>query len=300
MYLPTIFILGICFLLMALLFIFRKYPETKKRRSPFTDKFLRSPGESLNRQIMEINDKIITYVIYVITVPSLLYSAYISMLHFRQLNPSLLTKTLISIFGVGFTVYCLWNIIVSLNKRRLFRLRYEGEIAVGQELNQLMRDGYYVYHDFFADKFNIDHIVVGRSGVFAVETRARAKPTTGGTASDYKVKYDGKCLQFPNGTDVRSIDQTKRQAELLSKWLQSATGERVWVRPVLALPGWFVERTASGGIPVINPKKFRSIAGPIEGKILSESMISRIVHQLERKCRDIEPKAIDRSSKSPG
>lgn len=300
MYLPIIFILGICFLLLALLFIFRKYHKTKKRRSPFTDNFLRSPGESLSRRIMDVSDEIITYVIYVITVPSLLYSAYISMLHFRQLNPSLLTKTLICIFGVGFTVYCLWNIIVSLNKRRLFRLRYEGEIAVGQELNQLMRDGYYVYHNFFVDKFNIDHIVVGRSGVFAVETKARAKPSTGGAASDYKVKYDGKCLQFPNGTDVRSIDQTKRQAELLSKWLQSATGERVWVRPVLALPGWFVERTASGGIPVINPKKFRSIAGPIEGKILSESMISRIVHQLERKCRDMEPKAIERSSKSLG
>jgi len=249
---------------------------------------------------MEINDKIITYVVYVITVPSLLYSTYISMLYFNKLKQSPLTKTLICIFGVGFTVYCLWNIIVSLNKRRRFRLRYEGEIAVGQELNHLMRDGYYVYHNFFADKFNIDHIVVGRSGVFAVETKARSKPKTGEAASDYKVKYDGKCLQFPNGTDVRSIDQTKRQAELLSKWLQSATGERVWVRPVLALPGWFVERTASGGIPVINPKKFRSIAGPIEGKILSEIMISRIVHQLERKCRDIEPKAIERSSKSPG
>jgi len=300
MYLPAIFILGICFLLMALLFIFRKYHKKKKRRSPFTDNFLRSPGESLSRRIMEVSDEIITYVIVVITVPSLLYSTYISMLYFRYLNPSILTKTLICIFGVGFTVYCLWNIIVSLNKRRLFRLMYEGEIAVGQELNQLMRDGYYVYHNFFADKFNIDHIVVGRSGVFAVETKARSKPTTGETAFDYKVKYDGKCLQFPNGTDVRSIDQTKRQAEWLSKWLQSATGERVWVRPVLALPGWFVERTASGGIPVINPKKFRSIAGPIEGKILSESMISRIVYQLERKCRDIDPKAIERSSKNPG
>ncbi len=244
---------------------------------------------------MEINDKIITYLVWVLTAPIILYSTYISMLHLSSLELSLSTITLICILGVGFTIYCFWKLTVLLNRRRRYRLGYEGEIAVGQELNQLMRDGYYVYHDFFVDKFNIDHIVVGSSGVFAVETKARSKPTSAGPAPDYKVKYDGKSLHFPNGTDVRSIEQAKRQAEWLSKWLQSAIGERVWVRPLLALPGWFVERTASGGVPVINPKNFRSIAGPVDGNILSQSMVSRIVHQLERECRDIEPKAIERS-----
>jgi hypothetical protein len=170
-------------------------------------------------------------------------------------------------------------------------LGYEGEIAVGQELNQLMRDGYYVHHDFPAGKFNIDHIVVGTSGVFAVETKARSKPTSKDRKADAKVKYDGKCLRFPKGTDVESLDQARRQAEWLSKWLRSAVGEAVKVRPVLALPGWFVERVASGGIRVINPKNFRSIAKTKGGINLSDQMISRIVYQLERKCRDVEPKA---------
>ena len=87
MFLPVIFIWGIFFILMALLFIFKKYHESKKRRSPFTDKFLRSPGESLNRQIMEINDEIITYFVWVLTAPLLLYSTCISMLYFNWLNP---------------------------------------------------------------------------------------------------------------------------------------------------------------------------------------------------------------------
>jgi len=193
------------------------------------------------------------------------------MLHFSSLKPSLSTIALICILGVGFIIYCFWKLIVLLNKRRRYRLGYEGEIAVGQELNQHMRDGFYVYHDFFIDKFNIDHIVVGPSGVFAIETKARSKPTSAGPAPDYKVKYDGKSLQFPNGTDVQAIEQTKRQAEWLSKWLRSAVGERISIRPVLALPGWWVDRTASGGIPVINPKNFRSIARPIEGKNLRDA-----------------------------
>ena len=79
-YLPITLIWGIFFLLMALLFIFRKYHESNKRQSPFTDKFLRSPGESLNRQIMEINDEIITHFVWVLTALLLLYSTCISML----------------------------------------------------------------------------------------------------------------------------------------------------------------------------------------------------------------------------
>ncbi len=289
-YLPIIFIGCIFFLLVAILFILKKYHESKKRRSPFTDKFLRSPGESLNRKIMEINDEIITCLVWVMTIPLMLYSTYISMLYFRSLQPSLSTIALICILGIGFIIYCFWKLIEFLNTRRRYRLGYEGEIAVGQELNQLMRDGFYVYHDFFVDKFNIDHIVVGPSGVFAIETKARSKPTSKDRKADAKVKYDGKCLQFSNATDVESIEQAKRQGEWLSKWLRSAVGEPVRVRPVVALPGWFVERTASGGISVINPKNFRSIVKPKNGSNLSDQMISRIVHQLERKCRDVEPK----------
>ena len=48
-----------------------------------------------------------------------------------------------------------------LHERRAVRLGYEGELAVGQELEQFRHDGYYVYHDFPADTFSIDHIVVG-------------------------------------------------------------------------------------------------------------------------------------------
>jgi hypothetical protein len=80
MYFPIILIWGIYFLLAAVLFFLKKYHGSKKRRSPFTDKFLRSPGESLNRQIMEINDEIITYLVWVLTAILLLYSTCISML----------------------------------------------------------------------------------------------------------------------------------------------------------------------------------------------------------------------------
>lgn len=290
---PAILIIGIYAILASVFYLLRKYRQIKGYRSPFTDNFLRSPGESLNRRIMEINDSVTEYLVFVITIPVLLYASYISSLHFgnSKLSPS--TTTAYIIIGMGFIAYSLFKLFRSLNLRRSYRLGYDGEIAVGQELNQLMRDGFYVYHDFPAGKFNVDHIVVGSSGVFAVETKARSKPTSKNRKADAKVKYDGRCLQFPNGTDVESLEQAKRQAEWLSKWLQSAVGEAIGVRPVVALPGWYVERTSSKGIPVVNPKNFRSIIKPKNDSKLSDQIISRIVHQLKQKCRDVEPKARD-------
>lgn len=288
-YFPIILVFGILSIVMSLFCLLKKYQQVKRYGSPLPGKFLRSPGQSLNRRIAKINDEIIIYIIWTITIPLMLYAYYISLLHFGTSKPSTTVLVLTLILGIGFSVYCVINLLKHLNLRRSYRLGYEGEIAVGQELNQLMKQGYYVYHDFPAGNFNIDHIVVGSSGVYAIETKARSKPTSKDRKADAKVKYDGKCLRFPDGTDVESLGQAKQRAEWLSKWLRMAVGEAVRVRPVVALPGWFVERVASGGVSVINPKNFRSIAKPVAGHILSESMITRIVHQLEQKCRRLTP-----------
>lgn len=180
-----------------------------------------------------------------------------------------------------------------LNLRRITRLGYEGEVATGQELNRLMLQGYHVYHDFVADKFNIDHIVVGQAGVFAVETKARAKPTSNNRKKDAHLTYDGRCLHFPQWKEYHPLEQARNQAEWLARWLSSATGEKTPVRPVLALPGWFVTRTSSEGIPVINPKQFLSIAKPVNGNSQDERRIKSIVHQIDQRCRDIESRSVE-------
>ena len=152
-----------------------------------------------------------------------------------------------------------------------------------------MFQGKHVYHDFPADKFNIDHIVVGRSGIFAVETKARSKSTTNNRREDATVEYNGKMLMFPNGDDFKIIEQAERQSSWLSQWISSATGDQVAARAIVALPGWFVKRTSADGISVVNPKQFPSLFKHIKPRTLTDEMITRIVHQLEQKCRDVVP-----------
>ena len=187
----------------------------------------------------------------------------------------------------------LFRIFFRIKKRRILRLGYEAEIAVGRELNQLMLAGNYVYHGFQADEFNIDHIVVGRSGIFAVETKAQSKPSTNNRRQDATVEYNGKMLNFPNGDDFETIEQAKRQASWLSKWISSAIGEPVAARAIVALPGWFVKRTSADGISVVNPEQFSSLFKHIKPRTLTDEMISRMVHQIQQKCRNMVPDTKD-------
>lgn len=161
-------------------------------------------------------------------------------------------------------------------------------MAVGQELNQLLRLGCHVYHDFPAEKFNIDHIVIGPAGVYAVETKGRAKPDKGRGAEDAKVIYDGKALRYPDWTETKPIAQAKRQAQWLANWLQSAVGQSVSVHPALALPGWFIDRQGRDMV-VFNPKNSGFLATPRGTRVLSAEMIQRVAHQVEQRCRTVEP-----------
>ncbi len=44
------------------------------------------------------------------------------------------------------------------------------ETEVGQDLEKLHKDGFYVFHDWLPEgRGNVDHFVVGPQGVFAIE-----------------------------------------------------------------------------------------------------------------------------------
>ncbi len=149
--------------------------------------------------------------------------------------------------------------------------------------------GRQLFHDLPTDRLgNIDHIVVAPAGVFAIEAKARRKGKASPGAPDHKVIYDGHRLQFPDGTDEEKLAQTKRNAVWLGKFLTTATGGPVTAKPVLTLPGWWVERKAWNGVAVLNQKEIRTHVLHLDGPALSEAQQRRIIHQLVQKRRDIE------------
>lgn len=263
-----------------------RYRERQRRRSPLSQHLLRSPGESLRS---ELDDRIWDLAGYLMVLPLIPLTFYAV-----QLQHALVAGGVFKISGVFVVVGLMGFAYVSFQTIKIMRmiwklrLGYEAELAMGQELDQLMRQGAVVFHDVPAAGFNIDHVLVAPNGVFAIETKGRSKPNRDRGTEDAKVIYDGSGLNFPGWVETKPLEQARRQAVWLSKWLTSAVGEAVTVRPVLALPGWWVERKSRGDVLLISGREAPSIL-KAKQEALPDSMIKRIAHQLEQRCRDVEP-----------
>ena len=164
------------------------------------------------------------------------------------------------------------------------RAGIRAEQAVAQELAEMLAGRNRIIHDVQAKQFNIDHVVITPGGIFAVETKSRLKPAAGQGSEAAKVFYDGKGLKFPGWMETEPVEQARRQADWLARHLQAATGERLPVVAVLALPGWYVENTAritDDMVRVINPKNasWLFVKRP---PVLDDAALQRAIHAVEK------------------
>jgi hypothetical protein len=275
--------------LTAVLYGWRFYARQQKLRLPFTRDLPESQEQSMATELELINKDLRRHCAFAVWSPLAILAIHLLQSYFGAAEESGVRLLLSAGGGLFFCVFAIYRATKLLNERTTLRLHYEGMREVGQQLEQLTRDGFHVYHGFPAENFNIDHVVVGSKGVFAVETKTHLKSAHKKRPEDATVKYDGRTLYFPRGEDYKIIDQAWKQAAWLSEWLGKAIGEPIAARAIVALPGWIVKRTSAEGIPVVNPQQFSSLFKYIKPRPLSNSMITRINHQLVQRCRSPEP-----------
>lgn len=171
------------------------------------------------------------------------------------------------------------------------------QAAGNRKLNLQARFGFHIFHDVPAREFNIDHVIVGPTGVFAVETKGRAKRTQKG---GWEVEYDDRGLAFAGAAPTdEPIVQASRQAKWLKDWLSSAIGESIAVQPVLVLPGWFIKRTSKPGVPVLASKDLENYFKNCRvERELPAQVIERVRHQLDQRCRNVAPRAYAKERKA--
>lgn len=177
------FVIGVILFAGALAFLRhemnRMFAEEKARsRSPFKEKLLRPPGESLRLKIEGIRDDFMET--GMILSAALVAPSFVIML-VRTSHGDVNHCIWILVSGIGYAVaYRKWKKVKGLREElRNYRLGFDGERYVAEKLTELSAQGYRVFHDFVFDmkpggeatKFNIDHVVVGTNGVFALETK---------------------------------------------------------------------------------------------------------------------------------
>ncbi len=119
----------------------------------------------------------------------------------------------------------LWGKFRNLNRGE------RGELLVAEQLEELRAIGFRCYHDIVLDGFNIDHVVVGPPGVFAIETKFRS---------------GSGLIEFRNGQGIfmagrpeegNCLKQARSNAATLNKLVRQDAGIEVFVKPLVVFVG---------------------------------------------------------------
>lgn len=290
-----IFTIGYCVVFLALLFgsaLWRK--KNRKTRAPFPDnaRLLRGPGETLRRKLTELDEQIIYELLLAFIVP-LGVGCALAWIATHVSGTAQIIWLVAAVLGLLLSlVLVIRHLVRGIERWSNTWLGYFGERVVAESLEPLKAGGFRIFHDVPAgdanNPFNIDHVIVGSSGVFAIETKTRRKGRARAGFAEHQIIYDGHVLAYPWGEDRHGLDQAQRQATWLRTWLEQLLGEPVPVQPILTFPGWMVIARARGDVTVLNPKQIPAAVTSRGEPVLDDRQLDLIARQLDARCRDVE------------
>lgn len=206
------------------------FPKKKQRST--VPVVRRKPGQSLHEKWDRLVNENLPFVVF---VPGMLWFAWFT--HWIQvadkvrLSPNFWLAFAIIATGVAAIAY--FRLIPKA--RRLVRGE-RGELRVAEVLDDLRSFGYHAFHDLVRDGFNIDHVVVGPAGVFAIETKFRG----GGGEIEFR---NGEGLfvgGYPEEKDC--LKQARGNAFEVNRIIKQNCNFDEWVWPIVVFVGdWRVK-----------------------------------------------------------
>ena len=158
---------------------------------------------------------------------------YVWFTHWQQIRlaPNFWLVSAIVATGVATIAY-----LRAIPKARRLVRGERGELCVADVLDDLRPFGYRAYHDLIRDGFNIDHVVVGPGGVFAVETKFRS--------GEGEIVFRNSQGLFVNGLpeEKDSLSQARGNAREVNRIIKENCGFNEWVWPLVVFVGdWRVK-----------------------------------------------------------
>lgn len=216
-------------------------------RSPLKEPPLRNPGQSGEDKVNDlIMEKFVFWLMLTaIFVIGAAIEWYQYLFHVPP-NPMVLTISALAVAGLSF-----YKIRKNIPIIRQHIRGRQGEIVVGQFLEDFRKDGYHVFHDIPSQNGNVDHVLIGPGGIFVIETKTNSKPV--GRAC--QVDYDGKQVKV-NGhePDRDPVAQVKAASSQIDQIIQRGMSKNLPIRPVLLYVRWFTTQPKGSDIWVINEK----------------------------------------------
>lgn len=236
----------------------------------------RLPGQSLDEEIQYIiNDKSGGYAFLLAFCFAFMVSEWAKYLFDIPHSPVLVSICCLVIMG-----YALYHIFQYRHRIQRLKRGRDGERVVAEHLDDLREKGYIILHDVLGENFNIDHVIIGRTGVYLAETKTYSKPFP-----HARIVYDGEDLTIAGARPVNNITgQVKALCNWLKPIVKTAIEKDIFIRPVLLFPGWYTETDGKNpDIWVLEPKALpKFIQNEKNQDILSKKEIKDITMEILR------------------
>jgi hypothetical protein len=254
------------------------FPKKKKKyRSPVEGPLPRLPGQSIREERERLfDDKVMGYFFAVLGM--WLLAGWQWLYEWTGAPPNPRFTTLVAVIVTLYCAYRIWRIRPEF---RNLNLGEKGERRVSEVLRTLRDRDYVTFDDLLLEGINVDHVVVGPGGVFAVETKTFSifgKVSAGIDASGVLQVGGNPAFKDP-------LKQARASAAIVSAELKRWMRRDLWVNPVVVLPGWRIDPPkVETGVVILNEETIAEFFKTRPEK-LNTSEIRDICSHLDRSAR---------------
>ena len=254
------------------------FPKKKKKyRSPVEGPLRRLPGQSIREEWNRLfDDKVMGYLLVPLVGWVLAIWQWIYWWTGSKPSPAVAT-----VVASIVTIYCAYRIRRVYPEFRNLNLGEKGERRVSEVLRTLRDKDYVTFDDLLLEGVNVDHVVVGPGGVFAVETK------TFSIFGNVSAGIDASgVLQFGGNPKFKDpLKQARACAAIVSAELKRWMHRDIWVNPVVVLPGWRIDPPkVDTGVVILNEETIAEFFKTRPEK-LNTSEIRDICSHLDRSAR---------------
>jgi hypothetical protein len=174
-----------------------------------------------------------------------------------------------------------WRLGRTILAYRQARFVRDANVAIGHQLQQISTGANRVFHDVRTAAGVVDHVLVGQTGVYAINVVARRAPKNGNAV----LKNNHVAFSSRDDAQVSVVDITS-SALRLEKEISRLLGHKIRVRSVIAVPGWDIGKQASEKHLLVNERTIPMLRGwRDQSDYLMNEDVDALQKELTARCR---------------
>lgn len=176
--------------------------------------------------------------------------------------------------------FAAWRLGSTILARRSVKFMRDANVAIGHQLQQISVGANRVFHDVDTSAGVVDHVLVGQTGIYAVNVVARRGAKTGSAV------LSGEELLFSGSNKSTPIVGVTASAARLEKEICQLLGHKIRVRSVVAVPGWEIGEQASERHLLVNERTIAMLRGwKDQSDYLMNEDVDFLQQELTARCR---------------